>query len=500
MKTPKNISTIKWQKFAFVFLLSFLFGATTLSSQSYGGDFDIAVKNYKFFINKKEYDKAQQQARNAYEFALRSRNVNEARAYALNLEANAYMKMTKCSSRKRKAAKELLEESLILLAKSNNNSLKVANYEMLKTIAIKNDDNASAIVYGEKIRDMSLLSSKKIKEKKLTKEKKLLESRLKSLNNDVSDLFSAKDVSDSLFIEQKMVSDSLYSKVKWDSILMLQQDNAIIQHKNQLDLQESQLSLQKSHRNFSYALAGIIFLLFVGMVLRYFETSKHNAVLQTKNELIEAERERSEELLLNILPSLVANELKTSGNAKARSYKNASVMFTDFVKFGSIAQTLKPEELVGVLDFYFTSFDEIISKYKVEKIKTIGDSYMLASGLPQEDPNNPFEIVKAAIDIQNFVSKSKAERKKKNLPFFDARVGVHTGPLVAGVVGHKKFAYDIWGDTVNVASRLETNCEPGRVNISASTHEYIKNKYKCKFRGMIPVKNRDDVGMYYIEV
>jgi class 3 adenylate cyclase len=507
MKTLKYISIIKWQKLAFVFLLSFFFGATNLSSQSYGGEFDIAVKNYNFFINKKDYDKAQEQARNAYEFALKARNVNEARAYALNLEANAYLKMTKRASKKRKAAKELLEESLILLAKSNNNRLKIDNYEMLKTIAIKDDDNASAHIYGEKIKDMSLLNSKNIEEKKLTKQnevlasnKRLLESQLKNLNNDVSDLSSAKDVSDSLFFEQKMVSDSLFSKVKWDSILMVQQENAILQQQNQLDLQQSQLSLQKSQRNFSFALAGIITLLFIGMVLRYFETSKHNAVLQTKNELIEAERERSEELLLNILPSLIANELKTSGNAKARSYKNASVMFTDFVKFGAVAQTLKPEELVGVLDFYFTSFDEIISKYKVEKIKTIGDSYMLASGLPQEDPNNPFEIVKAAIDIQNFVSKSKVDRKKKNLPFFDARVGVHTGPLVAGVVGHKKFAYDIWGDTVNVASRLETNCEPGRVNISASTHEIIKNKYKCKFRGMIPVKNRDDVGMYYIEV
>lgn len=125
---------------------------------------------------------------------------------------------------------------------------------------------------------------------------------------------------------------------------------------------------------------------------------------------------------------------------------------------------------------------------------------MVASGLPQENPENPLEIVRAALEIQEFVIKSKAERKKKNLPYFDARIGVHTGPLVAGVVGHKKFAYDVWGDTVNVAARLETSCEAGRVNVSASTFEFIKDEYSCEFRGMIPVKNRDDVGMYYIAV
>jgi len=510
-----NYNTMpSWRKKTFILLLSFLFGSTHLFCQSFGGDFDIAVKNYKFFMSKSEFDKAQQQARNAYDFSIKTRNVKEAKAYALNLEAKAFLKMTKRVSKRRKQAKTLLEESLIFLANSGNNNLKIDNYKMLEDIAVNEGDNASALIYKEKIRDMSLLSSKRKEEQKLVQQnealasnKRNLESKLKSLNNNVTSLEIAKGVSDSLFYKQKMVSDSLSTKAKWDSILMIQQENSIIQQQSQLELQqsqlnfqESQLNLQKSQRNFSYALAGIVSLLLIGMVLRYFETSKHNAVLQTKNELIEAERERSEGLLLNILPSLVANELKNSGIAKARSYKNASVMFSDFVKFGAIAQTLKPEELVGVLDFYFTSFDKIISKYNVEKIKTIGDAYMLASGLPNEDPNNPLEIVKAAIEIQDFVSKSKIDRQKKNLPFFDARVGVHTGPLVAGVVGHKKFAYDIWGDTVNVAARLENNCEPGRVNVSASTHEFIKSKYKCEFRGVIPVKNRDDVGMYYVEV
>lgn len=506
METIKIKFALNWKILPGLLAFIFLFGISNIKAQSFGGEYDIAIKNYNHFMNNKDYDKAQEQARNAYEYAIKTRNVSEARAYALNYEAKAYMKMTKRASKKRKTAKDLLEESLVLLAKSNNNNLKLDNYEILKNIAIKDDDNASAVIYAEKIRDMSLLNSKKIEERKmeernqaLASNKRALESQLKSLNQDVTSLATAKVASDSMLTQQKMVSDSLFDRVKWDSILMVQQENAIIQQKNQLELQESQLNLQKSQRNFSYALVGIVSLLLIGMLMRYFETAKHNAVLQTKNELIEAERERSEELLLNILPSLIANELKNSGNAKARSYKNASVLFTDFVKFGALAQTLKPEELVGILDYYFTSFDEIISKYNVEKIKTIGDSYMLAAGLPKENPDNPLEIVKAALEIQQFVEKSKVERKKKNLPYFDARVGVHTGPLVAGVVGHKKFAYDVWGDTVNVASRLETNCEPGRVNVSASTYEYIKNNYKCEFRGIIPVKNRDDVGMYYVE-
>ena len=489
----------------FILLLSVL-GMVQLNGQSYGRDFDIAIENYLYFFEKQDYGKAEDQAKNAYKLAKQNNN-KSGQAYALNLQAKAQLKDGINSSRKRRGAKKNLEESVVLLAGSSNNSLKRDNYELLKMIAEAENDKAATLIYTDKIRDMNALMTKAEEEKKMKSEyrrlannKRALETKVKSLSDNVSDLEVAKGISDSMFYEQKLVTDSLSLRAQFDSIMLVQKENAIQQQQSMIALQESQLSLQKSQRNFSYALAGIVTLLLIGMALRYFESTKHNAVLKVKNEIIETERERSEKLLLNILPSLVANELKNSGHAKARNYNNASVLFTDFVKFSAVAQDLKPEELVSVLDYYFTSFDEIISKYKVEKIKTIGDAYMLTSGLPRENPENPVEIVKAAVDIQNFIEKSKIERQKKKLPFFEARIGVHTGPLVAGVVGHTKFAYDVWGDTVNVAARLETNCEPGRVNISATTYEHIKDMYKCEFRGEIPIKNRGKVGMYYIEV
>lgn len=501
-----NISIKKKLSKIVLMLLFFITCFAQAQAQSYGRDFDIAVKNYMHFFNAQDYDKAEDQAKSAYKLASHTKN-KEAQAYALNLQAKAILKDGLKSSRKRKSAKKNLEESIVLLANSRNNSLKKENYEMLKLIAEQDKDNASVIIYSDKIRDMKTIMAKSIEEKKLEKEyakletnKKALENKVRNLSDDVSVLKTAKDISDSMFFEQKQMSDSLSLKSRYDSIMLIQKETAIEQQQNQLALQESQLSLQKSQRNFSYALAGLVTLLFIGMALRYFETTKHNAVLKVKNEIIESERKRSEELLLNILPGLIAHELKHTGQAKARSYQNASVLFTDFVKFSAVAQDLQPEEVVSVLDYYFTSFDEIISKYRVEKIKTIGDAYMLASGLPQENKDNPVEIVKAALEIQKFVEKSKNERKKKNLPFFEARIGIHTGPLVAGVVGHTKFAYDVWGDTVNVASRLETSCEPGRVNISSSTYEYIKEMYKCEYRGEVPIKNRGEVGMYYVAV
>ena len=203
------------------------------------------------------------------------------------------------------------------------------------------------------------------------------------------------------------------------------------------------------------------------------------------------ERRKSEKLLLNILPAETAKELKRNGKATARHYESVTVMFTDFKGFTSIAERLSAEELVSELDFLFKKFDEIISKYNIEKIKTIGDAYMCASGLPTPNSNHAENIVKAAIEIQSWMI---AQNNKWNL-----RVGVHTGPVTAGVVGDKKFAYDIWGDAVNIASRMESSGEPNKINISGATHELIKDKFKCEFRGKIPAKNKGEIEMYFVD-
>ena len=222
--------------------------------------------------------------------------------------------------------------------------------------------------------------------------------------------------------------------------------------------------------------------------------------LVEKNAILDAEMKRSEELLLNILPFDTAQELKAKGSTAARHYDDITVMFTDFKGFTSIAEKLSPQELVTEIDMYFKAFDLIADMHGIEKIKPIGDAYMAAGGIPEANATHAEDVIRAAIDIRSFVENQKAIRKEKGLPHFEIRIGVHTGPVVAGVVGHRKFAYDIWGDAVNLASRMESSGEPGKINISASTYERIKDKFSCTFRGEIEAKNKGKVGMYFVEI
>jgi class 3 adenylate cyclase len=221
--------------------------------------------------------------------------------------------------------------------------------------------------------------------------------------------------------------------------------------------------------------------------------------LVEKNAILDAEMKRSEELLLNILPYDTAQELKTKGSTEAKHYPDITVMFTDFKGFTSIAEKLTPQQLVTEIDMYFKAFDLIADLHGIEKIKTIGDAYMAAGGLPEANSTHAEDVINTAIDISYFVDKQKAIRMEKGLPYFEIRIGVHTGPVVAGVVGHRKFAYDIWGDAVNLASRMESSGEAGRINISAATYERIKDKFTCTFRGEIEAKNKGKVGMYFVE-
>jgi class 3 adenylate cyclase len=162
-----------------------------------------------------------------------------------------------------------------------------------------------------------------------------------------------------------------------------------------------------------------------------------------------------------------------------------------------VAERLSPEMLVEELDYCFSNFDKIISKYRIEKIKTVGDAYICASGLSDMNAS-PSDMVKAALEIQDFLLHLKAERQSQALPYFEARVGIHTGPVVAGVVGAKKFAYDIWGDTVNIAARMEETCEPGRVNVSEDTYWLAKYEFEWHTRGKIAAKNKGQMDMYYV--
>jgi class 3 adenylate cyclase len=281
----------------------------------------------------------------------------------------------------------------------------------------------------------------------------------------------------------------------------------ILLERNQTQLTEAKLEAEKQKnevqaRNKFLQLSGVVALFFLLLSIlmfgRFQAKKRSEKTLAGKNKTIEEERLRNEELLLNILPKSIVEELKTHGKAKARRFDQVTVLFSDFVNFTRIAEQLTPEELVEELDKCFKAFDHIIKQYPdIEKIKTIGDAYMCASGLSERKglPNN---LIQAALDMQSYLNEYKELRIKQGKPFFEARIGLHTGPVVAGVVGDIKFAYDIWGDTVNLASRIESNSEAGQVNVSQDTYNLIRYRYDCDYRGKMPAKNKGEVDMYFV--
>lgn len=282
------------------------------------------------------------------------------------------------------------------------------------------------------------------------------------------------------------------------SMLAAEQDRELELQKRE----KAELELQKTQSDNLRNLLGLlsVFVLVLAMLfyIRYRAKNRAAAELSEKNARIEEEQKRSDNLLLNILPPAIAQELKTNSKVAARKYDQATVMFLDFKGFTNIAEKLSPELLVEELDFCFSNFDRIIGQYRIEKIKTIGDAYLCASGLSDKN-SSPSDIVKAALEIQDFLQHMKAERLNRGMPFFEARVGIHTGAVVAGVVGSKKFAYDIWGDTVNIAARMQEACDPGQVNVSETAYSLTKYEFEWQSRGRIAAKNKGDLEMYYVK-
>ena len=309
-----------------------------------------------------------------------------------------------------------------------------------------------------------------------------------ALNKDFNNAYKYKE----LYIAQK---DSLFNLKTDDKIRGLQFDFDLEKKEDKIGLLEKESEIQalkeKKQKYFIYAstlVTFLIILLAIGIFRRY------NFIRQT-NRIIEEEKNRSDRLLHNILPEETAIELKQNGKVQAKKFESVTVLFTDFKGFTHFAKDLSPEELVNSVDYYFSKFDQIMEKYGMEKIKTIGDSYMCAGGLPFPTSDHPFKMILAAFEIAQFIEETKLN---DDLTSFDIRIGINTGAIVAGVVGIHKFAYDIWGDTVNVASRMETLSYPGRINISENTHELVKDVFICKYRGEIEVKNRGMMKMYFV--
>lgn len=301
-------------------------------------------------------------------------------------------------------------------------------------------------------------------------------------------------------VQKKAIKQEVHSKYREKQIadsLM----HATAQEIKDAHIHEQQAELAQA-RTEKYALLGglLFFLLFAVFVIlsnRKLRIARNK--IDVQKHLIEFEKRKSDDLLLNILPASTAEELKQKGHAEPQLYDQVTVMFVDIVGFTRFAEQLGPAELVQEIDHCFRAFDEIISRYPIEKIKTIGDAYMCAAGLPLTNETHSVDMVAAALEIRDFVMAHHAKREAEGKPSFAIRLGIHTGPVVAGVVGTKKFAYDLWGDTVNLAARMESSGEVGRVNISQSTYEAVKTNFKCSHRGKVEAKNKGKVDMYFAE-
>jgi len=538
------------RKYTFIFLLFFTFlnfsfgQSDKISTQKKIVDgskgstkISALIRLSEYMMAEAQYKKAIKPAKDAKKLALTS-NRRELAAIAMNREGKA----TYSSGilRARRKGENLLKESLSTLPSGKNISLKIENLELLEKYSRLRGDATDSYNYKKELALIKGLPMPKppeniggrfnkkrkmieeISEEKaeLSEEKKELSESLQTVKAETQVLkFQQKRLDMALNIQRERISTLSKSQMEQemelmakarlldsmeyirvlDSFKLKQQTVALREQNMELREQSILLDLQKSQRNFWGVLSALGLIIGVSLWSRYKGMKQHNEQLEEKNGIIAKEQERSDELLLNILPQKVAQELKENGVAKARKYDLVTVLFTDFVGFSKSASEMAPEVLVYELDFYFKKFDEITSKYGLEKIKTIGDSYMCAGGLPNRSANHPFHVMTAAIEIQKFMEQWKTHKKAKGEVFFEARIGIHSGPIVAGVVGKKKYAYDIWGNTVNIASRLESACEPGHINISKTTYDLVKSNFEAESRGKIEAKNIGEIEMFYLK-
>ena len=221
-------------------------------------------------------------------------------------------------------------------------------------------------------------------------------------------------------------------------------------------------------------------------------------IINKRTEDLIIEKEKSEALLANVLPKGMASEIMAKGKATKIKYNFVTVLFSDIQGFTKIAEEMNPEVLIDELDKFFFHFDSVVEKHGIEKIKTIGDAYMCAGGIPEKNRTNPVEVILAALEMKAYMTKLKHASELEGMKFWDIRIGIHTGTVIAGVVGQKKLSYDIWGDTVNTASRMESSGEAGKINISGTTYEFVKDFFTCEYRGKMPVKYKGELEMYFV--
>ena len=306
--------------------------------------------------------------------------------------------------------------------------------------------------------------------------------------------------------EQEKILTDLAQKEKLQQLTLAQQEtqieaeaqkNTLLQQENEIN--QLELAQQASFRQFVYGIGGLGFFILCLLLAGWLYSRRTNKQLARQKEEIIAEKNKSDALLLNILPAVTAQELKEKGSATPKRYEHTTVLFADFVNFTGISEKMSPEELVAELNYCFKAFDNIVKKFSLEKIKTIGDAYMCVGGLPVSNQTHPQNAANAAIEMMDFIQQRYQEKIAKGQAYWQMRIGLHSGPVVAGVVGTSKFAYDIWGDTVNTASRMESNSHPFKINLSGRTYELLATYFDFDYRGKIKAKNKGEIDMYFLE-
>ncbi len=329
-----------------------------------------------------------------------------------------------------------------------------------------------------------------------------LEVKQRELSQTQIKIDSAKKLlseTESMLMSSEMQNKRIQERLQFqeDSVKILRKEQEV--QDLQLKASELELNAQKAKNNLYIIVAAISLSLLSVIGVLFFARQKTLRELKEKNKIIQEEKRRSDELLLNILPEEVMHELKAHGKTTAKNYSKATVLFADIKDFTTISEKLSPDDLIQGLDAYFERFDKVIEKYDIEKIKTIGDAYVCAGGVPTKSEGNPHLVVQAALDFTYEIDKLRRERLAEGKIPFEFRIGIHTGQLVAGVIGIRKFAYDIWGDTVNMAARMEQCSEAGKINISGTTYDLVKDKFACIYRGKIEAKNKGEIDMYFVE-
>ncbi|NJW52495.1 adenylate/guanylate cyclase domain-containing protein [Salinimicrobium oceani] len=373
-----------------------------------------------------------------------------------------------------------LNEAIEILEKVEDYNAITDFLFSMAMISSERGEYDNAIAYAER----SLQAAQKNKLKPDLDEVNLLLSKLYEEVGNIPEAYTH-------YKQHVTYKDSVENIAAVEEMANLRTNFELSRKQTEIDLLNEQKANQ---RNIVIATAIALFLIMLLALGLY----RRNKYIGRTKKIIEREKNRSDRLLLNILPQETALELKEKGRVSAQRFEAVTILFTDFRNFTHYAENLSPEELVKTVDYYFSRFDEIIESHGLEKIKTVGDAYMCAAGVPFPVKDHAEKIILAACDMVNFVREAH-HKKLDGETRFDIRIGVNSGPVVAGVVGSKKWAYDIWGDAVNIAARMETCSEVGKINISENTFELIKEKFDCHYRGEIMVKNKGMMKMYFIK-